>query len=124
MKPLRVDKWLWAVRVYKSRSLSTHACRAGRVRIAGRTLKPSYCVRVNDVIEARLKRRIRTLKVLALLNQRVSAKQVPEYCEEALDPVVTKPQDEFFAPPEAQRAPGEGRPTKRDRREIDELFNL
>lgn len=117
-----MDKWLWAVRVFKSRTLATQACRSGKVRIKGQSVKPSYNVQINEVIEARIGRCLRTVKVLALLDRRVGAKLVEDYSQEVLPPVIAKPTDAFLSPSRNDREPGKGRPTKRDRRDIDRLF--
>jgi ribosome-associated heat shock protein Hsp15 len=122
MSDLRVDKWLWAVRIYRSRNLATEACRAANVRVNGSNVKPAYSIQLNDVIEARIGRRSRTVKVLALLDHRVGAKLVAEYCEESHPPKIETRADEFSAPSTEERAPGEGRPTKRDRRKIDRFL--
>ena len=119
---VRIDKWLWAVRVYKSRSLATAACSAGKVRIAGQSLKPSRSVRVGDVITAGTGDITRTVRVVALLDRRVGAKIVPEYMEDLT------PQSEYDKPREPNFRPlvlrpkGAGRPTKKDRRKLDELL--
>lgn len=71
---VRIDKWLWAVRLYKSRSLATAACAAGKVRIEGHTLKPSRSVRIGEVITAVTGDLTRTVRVMAPLERRVGAK--------------------------------------------------
>ena len=118
---VRIDKWLWAVRIFKSRSIATAACSAGKVRIGGEPLKPSRSVRVGDVITAATGEITRTVRVLALLERRVGAKLVPEYMQDLT------PQSEYEKPREPNFRPlmlrpkGAGRPTKKDRRKLDEL---
>ncbi len=119
---VRIDKWLWAVRLYKSRSLATAACSAGKVRIGGAPLKPSRSVHVGDVITAAAGEITRTVRVRALLERRVGAKLVPEYMED-LTPAseFSKPREPDFRPL-VWRPKGAGRPTKKDRRKLDELL--
>jgi ribosome-associated heat shock protein Hsp15 len=116
---VRIDKWLWATRVYKSRSLATSACNAGHVKIAHQNVKPSREVHPGDVISAFAGRVQRTVKVLALLEQRVGAKLVPQFLED-----LTPPQEYARArEAAAQSLPifprGFGRPTKRQRRQLE-----
>src|SRR5579859_3795744 len=79
---VRIDKWLWAVRIYKTRSLATAACRDGRVTIAGQPAKPARDVKINDLILAKNGDITRTIKVLALLEQRVGAPMVKQFAED------------------------------------------
>jgi len=121
LQHVRLDKWLWAVRLYKSRSLATRACDAGHVKIAGQSLKPSRSVHVGEVITALTGGVNRTVKVLALLDHRVGAKWVSEYLEDLTAP------DEYVRAREASqplvRFPkGFGRPTKKQRRQIERLL--
>jgi len=120
---VRVDKWLWAVRVYKTRSLATEACRNGRVRIGGQVVKASREVHIHDEMDIHLGVYHKTIKVLALLHNRVSAALVPGFLED-LTPETEyaklKVQQEM-KPEFRQR--GTGRPTKKHRRLIDRLKN-
>jgi len=79
---VRLDKWLWAVRLYKTRSLAAQACHLGRVQIAGQRLKPARLVRVGDLLTAVIGDVTRTVRVVGLLDQRVGAKLVPNYLED------------------------------------------
>src|SRR3954469_6316084 len=79
---VRMDKWLWAVRLYKTRTLAAAACRGGKVTIGGEAVKPSRSVRVGDLISASLGELTRTFKVLALLERRVGPKLVSSYAED------------------------------------------
>src|SRR3546814_288381 len=79
---VRIDKWLWAVRLYKTRSLATAACRAGHVKIKGENVKPSHNVRVSEIISARAGELNRTVKVTGLLENRVGPKLVERYLED------------------------------------------
>src|SRR5512147_1061163 len=83
---VRLDKWLWAVRLYRSRSLASAACQAGHVKIGGHRAKPSRDVHPGEVITALIGQVNRTVKVLALLDQRVGAKVVTRYVEDLTPP--------------------------------------
>jgi ribosome-associated heat shock protein Hsp15 len=118
----RIDKWLWAVRIFRTRSLATDACRAGSVTVNGQPAKPSRDARPGEVIVVRQGLIQRTLKVLAVPPARLGAKLVVDFCEDRTPPAE-------FAKARAQRvqqflarARGSGRPTKRDRRLIDRLL--
>ena len=114
---LRVDVWLWAVRVFKTRSQSTNACKAGHVRIDDERAKAASPVRVGDVVRVRIDGFDRVLEVTGLLAKRGSAEMARA---NAIDrsPPRPKPIDVGFVP---MRDRGTGRPTKRDRRELDRL---
>jgi len=119
---VRVDKWLWAVRIYKSRSQAAAACSAGKVRIGTDSLKPSRSVHVGDVITASVGEITRTVRVVALLERRVGAKLVPQYMDDLTPPSeYTKRREPDFRPL-VMRPKGSGRPTKKDRRKLDELI--
>jgi len=120
---IRIDKWLWAMRLYKTRSLATQACRGGHVSIAGKHVKPSRAVHVGEVIAARTGDVLRTVKVAGLIDRRVGAKLVPNFMEDQT------PAEEFLRALQKkevagvpQRAKGAGRPTKKDRRQIEALM--
>ena len=118
---VRIDKWLWAVRVYKTRSLAIDACRAGHVRIGGRVVKPSRSVRLGDQVTARVGRLTRTVRVRGFLDRRVGAAAVGEYLEELI-PLAEKPSPRQPShQPLFSWARGGGRPTKRDRRLFEKL---
>ena len=120
---VRLDRWLWAVRLFKTRTLAATACKAGHVKIANRNAKPSRSVRLHDIISARTGELTRTVKVLGLLEQRVGAKLVSQFLEDQTPASeYNKPRDPYF-PPLFQRPPGRGRPTKKDRRNIDSLLS-
>src|SRR6188472_3534576 len=117
MDLLRVDQWLWAVRLYRSRSLATAACRGGHVRVNGRPAKPATTVRVGDRVEAHVAERDRIVEVIRLIDKRVGA---PIAAECLVDHSPPAPPREYVAPL-FQRDRGTGRPTKRDRRQIDRM---
>ena len=116
----RIDQWLWAVRVYKTRSLATAACKGGHVKVEGTTAKPARPVRIGDRVEVRDGDRHRILEVLQLIDRRVAA---PIAAECVVDLSPPTPPREYVAPPLFSRDPGTGRPTKKDRRSIDRLRN-
>jgi ribosome-associated heat shock protein Hsp15 len=120
---VRVDKWLWAVRLYKTRSAAAEACRTGKVGIGGQKVKPSRSVRVNEIISAQTGIITRTVKVLGLVDRRVGAGPAKEFAEDLT------PESEYAKLKEAARQPvfvypkGFGRPTKKNRRSIDRLLS-
>ncbi|SIT77128.1 RNA-binding S4 domain-containing protein [Microbacterium sp. RU33B] len=108
----RVDSWLWAVRIYKTRSAATSACRAGHVRVNGEKAKAAQPVRPGDELRVRIAGFDRTLVVRKTITKRVGAVLAAEAVDDR-----TPPRDP--TPVVAQRDRGAGRPTKRERREID-----
>jgi ribosome-associated heat shock protein Hsp15 len=115
----RVDRWLWAVRLFKTRALATAACKGGHVRINGSPAKPASGVQVGDRVEARVGDRDRVLEVVRLIEKRVSAPLAAECVVDHSPP----PPPRDLAAPSSGRDPGTGRPTKKDRRRIDRLRN-
>ena len=120
---VRIDKWLWAVRLYKSRSCATKACDGGHVKIAGAHVKPSRDVHIGEVITALTGRIHRTVKVLALLERRVGAKVVPDYLEDMTPPEEYARAREEASAPLVHFPKGFGRPTKKQRRQMEQLFH-
>lgn len=121
---IRVDKWLWAVRVFKTRTSATSACNSGRVKINGEAAKPASKVVIGDQIEARRGDRLYVYTAVKLVEKRVGAKLVEECVEDHSPPEPTrKSADALIAPPGGARARGQGRPTKKERRTIDRLRN-
>lgn len=120
--PVRLDKWLWAVRLYKSRSVASEACQEGHVTIAGLPAKASRNVQVGDTIRAKTGDLTRTVRVTALLEKRVGAKLVSQYLEDLTPPEERqKPAEKNFLPVPF-RPKGSGRPTKKERRTLDKFF--
>lgn len=118
----RLDKWLWAVRIFKTRSLATDACRAGSVEINGQPAKPARDVHVGEVVKVQQGLTTRTLRVLATPPSRVGAKLVPGFCEDQTPPEEFEKAKEHRVQQLLAREKGSGRPTKRERRTIDKLF--
>lgn len=119
-KPVRVDKWLWAVRVFKTRTAATTACTSGRVRVGDEPAKPATKLQVGDVVEARRGDQTIIYRVRGLVEKRVGAKLVDDLVEDLSPPPTERPA-RLDAPPGGARARGEGRPTKKERRNIDRL---
>jgi ribosome-associated heat shock protein Hsp15 len=120
-KNVRIDKWLWAVRIYKSRTLATDACTGGKVKINGKSIKPSWVVKPGEVLTVQSGYIKRTYKVLELLEKRVSAKLAKDYIkditpEEELLKLETAHYSTYIS-----RFRGSGRPTKKDRRIFEKI---
>jgi ribosome-associated heat shock protein Hsp15 len=111
----RVDRWLWAVRLYKTRSDATAACRAGHVEVNGRPAKPATTVGVGDRVEARVHGRDRILEVVRVIDKRVGAAIAAECLVDHSPPEPERDR----SPAVAARERGAGRPTKRERRQLD-----
>ena len=118
---VRLDKWLWAVRAYKTRSLAIEACKAGHVKIAGQRVKPSHVVKVGEVITFRGGDLDRTFRVLGLIEKRVGAPTAKEYAEDLTPPSEYEKARQPVVAPLFHRPKGAGRPTKRDRRLLEHL---
>lgn len=114
---VRVDAWVWGVRLAKTRSQATTACRAGHVRINDATAKAAQPVRIGDVVRVRLHGFDRIYRVTGLPTRRGSAAEAAKHFDDLTPP--TPPRTERPAP--ILRDPGAGRPTKRERRELDRL---
>lgn len=121
-KNIRIDKWLWAVRIYKTRSIATDACRSGKVMINDVEVKPSREIKTGDVIVIKTGPIRKTIKVLNLLGNRVSAKIVPQFMEDLTPAEEYKKLEMIRDSHFVSRNRGAGRPTKRERREIDKGF--
>ena len=115
---VRLDKWLWAVRLYRTRSLATSACHAGHVKIAGQSVKPAREVRLGEVICALAGHVHHTVKVIALLEQRVGAKLVSQYLEDQTPPAEYARAREEAAQAAIHSPKGLGRRTKKQRRQL------
>jgi ribosome-associated heat shock protein Hsp15 len=118
----RLDKWLWAVRLFKTRPLATEACRGGSVEIGGQPAKSGREVHADEIITVRQGLITRTLRVLGVPRSRVGAKLVTEFCAELTPAAEFEKLREHRMQQVLAREKGAGRPTKRDRREIDRFF--
>lgn len=121
IEKLRIDKYLWAIRVFKTRSLATEACKAGKVKLNGQNIKPSYVVKVGEVYHIQKGIEKKVLKVVDLLEKRMDAKTAALYYEDQTPLEDTYGYKSTFHTPILRRDRGTGRPTKKDRREIDDL---
>ena len=123
MAEVRIDKYLWSIRVFKTRSEATDACKGGKIRVNGADTKPSKMVKVGDTIVARKGAVTYTYKVLELIDKRQGAKLVPKYAENLTPPEelakLRAPIETFFL----KRDRGAGRPTKKDRRQMEALWD-
>lgn len=118
----RLDKWLWAVRIFKTRSLATAACRAGSVEINSQPVKPARDIHIGETVKVQLGLITRTLQVLAIPPGRLGAKLVAEFCWDRTPPEEFEKARENRLQQLLAREKGLGRPTKRERRSIDQLF--
>lgn len=121
MGEARIDKWLWAVRIFKTRTIAAEACKKGRISIDGVQIKPSRMIKPGEIIQVRKPPITYSFKVLQVIEKRVGAKLVPEMMEN----VTTSDQYELLELSRisgfVDRARGTGRPTKKDRRSLDEF---
>jgi len=118
---LRIDKYLWAIRVFKTRTLAADACKAGRVKLENQNIKPSHEVKVGETYQVSKGIERRVLKVKGMLENRVDAKTAIDFYEDLTPVEQTQAFKSVFQAPVLKRDRGTGRPTKKDRREIDEL---
>lgn len=121
MNKVRIDRWLWSVRIFKSRTISTNACKSGRVKIGEKTLKPSYLVEVGQILNVRKEGFDLIFKATNLINKRVGAPIAVECYENLTSQEELNKYKSWFVGKAAaeRREKGEGRPTKRERRVID-----
>ena len=121
MPEARIDKWMWAVRIFKTRTIAAEACKKGRVTINGSQVKAARMIKPNDVIQVKKPPIIYSFKVLQAIEKRVGAKLVPE----VMGNVTTPDQYELLEMSKVSgfedRARGTGRPTKKDRRSLEDF---
>ena len=115
----RIDKWLWAASIFKTRSIASDACKNGRVTIGGVNMKPSRSVKVGDVVSVKKPPITYSFKVLKTIEQRVGAKLIPEIYENVTDPKQYELLEMSRISGFVDRARGTGRPTKKERRALD-----
>lgn len=118
---LRIDKYLWAIRAFKTRSIATEACKAGRVKLNGQNLKASHIVKIGEVYSLQKGSDKKVIEVSALLERRVDAKTAVNFYKDLTPIEETPAYKSMFHSPTLKRDKGTGRPTKKDRREIDDL---
>lgn len=115
----RIDKWLWAARIFKTRSLAADACKNGRVTFNGSTIKPSRMIKEGDTVHVKKSPITYSFRVLKAIEQRVGAKLIPEIYENVTDPKQYELLEMSRISGFVDRARGTGRPTKKERRALD-----
>jgi ribosome-associated heat shock protein Hsp15 len=120
----RLDKWLWCVRVFKTRPLATDACRSGKVLIGELEAKPGRDIHVSEIVTVRIGALTRTLKVVGLPRSRVAAKQLAEFLQDLTPAAEYERARQAGIEHLLARQRGAGRPTKKDRREMGRLFGF
>ena len=118
---VRVDKWLWAVRLFKTRSQAADACKGGKVKMDGVNVKPSRDVKPGDVLEVHHNHIKRTVKVKVAAKNRVAAKLVPDLMDDLTPKEEFEKLEMINKLNQEKRDRGTGRPTKKDRREINKI---
>ena len=118
----RLDKWLWGVRIFKTRALATEACRAGSVEVNALVAKPARSLHAGETVVVKLGLMTRTLRVVGVPRSRVGAKVVANFCADLTPPEEFVKLRERNVQQVLAREKGSGRPTKRERRQIDGLF--
>jgi len=118
---LRIDKYLWAIRLFKTRTMASDACKAGRVKLDNNNIKPSHEVKIGEIYQVAKGPERKVVRVTNLLENRVDAKTAVGYYEDITPVEQTMAFKSMFHAPVLRRDRGTGRPTKRDRREIDDL---
>lgn len=119
---VRIDKWLWAARVFKTRSHALAACRAGHVKLGGHAVKPGRVVRVGDEYVVTTAGPTRTLRVVGISDRRVGAKLVTTLLEDLTPPEELERGRRSLVDQVLLRSKGSGRPTKRERRQIERFL--
>lgn len=119
----RIDKWLWAVRIYKTRSIAAEACKKGHIMVRDKAVKPSYLVRVGDIVQVKKSPITYSFKVLQCAENRVGAKLVPELMENVTPAEQYEALEMSRISGFVDRARGTGRPTKKERRSMDTFID-
>lgn len=123
MEEARIDKWLWASRIFKTRSIAVDACKNGRVTIGGVNVKPSRMVKVGETVSVRKPPITYSFRILKTIEQRVGAKLLPEIYENVTAPEQYELLEMTRISGFVDRARGTGRPTKKDRRSLDAFIS-
>lgn len=121
MDEVRIDKWLWAVRIFKTRTAASEACKKGRVMIGNVAVKPSRNIRAGEIIEVRKPPVTFSFKVLALTDKRMGATKVPEFMENVTPPDQYELLELNRISGFVDRQRGTGRPTKKERRDLEQF---
>ena len=120
---VRIDKWLWAVRLYKSRQLASLACQAGAVKVGGQVVKPSRAIRPGDLVDAKTGDLLRTVRVLGITDKRVGPKGVAQYIEDLTPESRYEESRARKAASLGRKHADQGRPTKQERRAVEHFWN-
>ena len=123
MEEARIDKWLWASRIFKTSSIAADACKNGRVTIGGVNVKPSRMVKVGETVSVRKPPITYSFRILKTIEQRVGAKLLPEIYENVTAPEQYELLEMTRISGFVDRARGTGRPTKKDRRSLDAFIS-
>ena len=121
MDDVRIDKWLWAVRIFKTRTVASDACKKGRVMIDNISVKPSRTVRIGDIVQVRKPPITFSFKVLDLSDKRMNAKLVPQFMENVTPPEQYELLELNKISGFVDRQRGTGRPTKKERRDLEQF---
>lgn len=123
MSEVRIDKYLWAMRIYKTRSIASDACKNGRITMNGTQLKPSKTFHIGDIFSVRKGPITYTYRILQLSENRLGAKLVPEYIQDITTPEQLELLELARIAGQSGRDRGTGRPTKKDRRDIETFMS-
>ena len=121
---VRIDKWMWAVRIFKTRAIALEACKKNRVTVNDIPAKPSRIIKVGDVIQVRKPPVTYSFKVLDIPSNRIGAKLVPQYMENITPPEQYELLELQKVSGFVDRIRGAGRPTKKERRELDDFMDF
>ena len=124
MDEVRIDKWMWATRIFKTRTIATEACKKNRISIGGVQVKPSRMIKTGDVIQIRKPPITFSFKVLALTENRMGAKLTPQYLENVTPPEQYELLEMNKISGFVDRAHGLGRTTKKERRDLEQFTSL
>ncbi len=121
---MRIDKWLCYVRIFKTRTLASEACRGNLVKINGESVKPSREIQLDELVTIEKDVAVRKARVLALPTRRLSPKETDAYREDLTPETPPRGKFDFLNEPGPHRSRGQGRPTKKERRELDTLLHV
>lgn len=121
METVRIDKWLWAVRVFKTRTIAAEACKKGRILIDNNSVKPSRMIRVGDIVQVKKPPVTYSFKVIEISQKRMGAKLVPDFMENVTSQEEYEKLEMNKISGFIDRQRGTGRPTKKDRRDMDQF---
>jgi len=124
MNEVRIDKWMWATRLFKTRTIAMEACKKNRISIGGVNVKPSRMIKIGDILQIRKPPITFSFKVLALTENRMGAKLVPQYLENVTPPEQYELLEMKKIAGFVDRARGLGRPTKKERRDLEQFTSF